>query len=89
MLRKMTVAFLLVAALYTSALPLGSQTRPRRVNPVPTERTEERAPRRRGMSLMRVLIEGGIGLGSQIRHRGRDSCTPSRDIIRDQPGQRF
>ncbi|HYJ48231.1 MAG TPA: hypothetical protein VEV81_16580 [Pyrinomonadaceae bacterium] len=86
MLKKKGRPILLLALLLlaTTAAPLQSQTRPRRVNPTevaPTAPIVEGAPRRRGRSWMRILAGAAVeGIRS-----GGDSCTPSRDRIGRRP----
>jgi hypothetical protein len=77
MMKKMTTASLLLALLLATALPLRSQTRPRRVTQMTAAPARETIPRRRGRNLMNVLLGLGIALGSQMDR----SCTPSRDAI--------
>ncbi|MDQ3819012.1 MAG: hypothetical protein M3362_15235 [Acidobacteriota bacterium] len=81
MLKKIAVPSLLLVLLLSTAIPMGAQTRPRRVTgtssssteeTTPTrETTREAPPRRRGRSWMRILLEDGI----------MDSCTPSRERV--------
>jgi hypothetical protein len=90
-MKKVTISALAFAALLAAATPAGSQSRPRRVNPAPTEevysesgprsRTYERAegerPARRSR-WRRVLFEAGLAAATM---RTGGSCTPSRGVL--------
>jgi len=88
-MRQVTVPALAFALLLAAAAPAGSQTRPRRVNPVsevysesgPRSRTYERAegerPVRRGR-WRRLLFEAGLAAAAMRTGR---SCTPSRGVL--------
>jgi hypothetical protein len=91
-MKKVTISALAFAFLLAAATPAGSQSRPRRVNPVPTEvysesgpqpRAEERAEAERPVRRSRwrrALL--GVGLAAAVSgvHGGR-SCTPSRGVL--------
>ena len=93
MMKKMAAASLLLALLLATALPLQSQTRPRRVTQVTDtpageiipRRREGPTPRRRGRGWMSVLLGTAISIGTHVDR----SCTPSRGVIGERPRVRF
>ncbi len=70
-MKKVTISALAFAVLLSAATPVGSQTRPRRVNPAPTEEVySESGPRPRTAERVEVSAEERFE-GERPRRRSR------------------